>query len=197
LRPPLNFREDINGLRAIAVMAVMLFHFEPAWAPGGFAGVDIFFVISGFLMTGIIFKGIENDSFSILRFYAARANRIIPPLFALCATLLIIGWFVLTPADYRNLGINSAASSVFISNIIYWLESSYFAPGVENNLLLHTWSLSVEWQFYLIYPVILLFLSKFLSINNIKKLLIVITLLGFSYNLYASVYSPSAAYYLL
>ncbi|MEB8431780.1 acyltransferase family protein [Cocleimonas sp. KMM 6892] len=193
----MNFREDINGLRAIAVMAVMLFHFEPAWAPGGFAGVDIFFVISGFLMTGIIFKGIENDSFSILRFYAARANRIIPPLFALCATLLIIGWFVLTPADYRNLGINSAASSVFISNIIYWLESSYFAPGVENNLLLHTWSLSVEWQFYLIYPVILLFLSKFLSINNIKKLLIVITLLGFSYNLYVSVYSPSAAYYLL
>ncbi|PID33925.1 MAG: acyltransferase [Thiotrichales bacterium] len=178
-------------------MAVMLFHFEPAWAPGGFAGVDIFFVISGFLMTGIIIRGIENNEFSILKFYAARANRIIPPLFALCATLLIIGWFVLTPADYRNLGINSAASAVFISNIIYWLESSYFAPGVENNLLLHTWSLSVEWQFYLLYPVVLLFLSKFLSISNIKKLLVFITVLGFGYNLYASVYSPSSAYYLL
>ena len=191
------FRNDINGLRAIAVVAVMLFHFNPEWVPGGFAGVDVFFVISGFLMTGIIFRGFEKDNFSILKFYIARASRIIPALIALCAFLLIIGWFVLTPADYRNLGINSAASSIFISNIIYWLESGYFAPGVENNLLLHTWSLSVEWQFYLIYPVILVFLSKIFSINLIKKLLVIATVVGFGYALYASMNSPSSAYYLL
>ncbi|MGP5571002.1 acyltransferase family protein, partial [Pseudomonas helleri] len=87
------FRKDINGLRAIAVIAVVLFHFNEHWMPGGFAGVDVFFVISGFLMTGIIFKGIEQNSFSPLKFYIDRANRIIPALAFLCFTLLVFGWF--------------------------------------------------------------------------------------------------------
>lgn len=193
----MHFRKDINGLRAIAVLAVVLFHFNPHWMPGGFAGVDVFFVISGFLMTGIIFRGIENDNFSVLKFYLARANRIIPALLALCCFLLVLGWFLLTPADYRNLGINTASSAVFISNIIYWLESGYFAPGVESNLLLHTWSLSVEWQFYLIYPIILHLLSKRFTLQTIKQLIIFTTLFGFIYSLYSSIYSPSAAYFLL
>ena len=86
-----SFRQDINGLRAIAVIAVVLFHFNASWMPGGFAGVDVFFVISGFLMTGIIFRGIEQENFSILKFYVARANRIIPALAVLCLVLLIFG----------------------------------------------------------------------------------------------------------
>ena len=99
----MNFRKDINGLRAVAVVAVVLFHFNASWMPGGFAGVDVFFVISGFLMTGIIFKGLENNKFSLPQFYIARANRIIPALALLCIVLLLCGWFVLLPVSYTHL----------------------------------------------------------------------------------------------
>ena len=147
-----SFRQDINGLRAIAVIAVVLFHFNASWMPGGFAGVDVFFVISGFLMTGIIFRGIEQENFSILKFYVARANRIIPALAVLCLVLLVFGWFYLTPLDYKALGKHAASSVAFLSNIIYWRESGYFDAASHEKWLLHTWSLSVEWQFYILYP---------------------------------------------
>ena len=97
----MNFRKDINGLRAIAVIAVVLFHFNNTWLPGGFAGVDVFFVISGFLMTGIIFRGIEQERFSIISFYVARANRIIPALAVLCLVLLLFGLYFLIPYDFK------------------------------------------------------------------------------------------------
>jgi peptidoglycan/LPS O-acetylase OafA/YrhL len=148
-------------------------------------------------MTGIIFRGLDRNSFSFTKFYISRASRIIPPLLTLCITLLILGWFFLTPSDYRNLGINSAASSIFISNIIYWLESGYFAPGVDNNLLLHTWSLSVEWQFYIIWPIILVILHKTLNLKNLKLVIIFFTAVGFIYNIYTSLTTPDSSYYLL
>ena len=100
----MQFRYDINGLRAIAVLAVVLFHFNPNWLPGGFAGVDVFFVISGFLMTSIIFNGIEKNTFNLFKFYNARASRIIPVLAVMAVVLLIFGWFYLLPTDYRELG---------------------------------------------------------------------------------------------
>ena len=113
----MQFRNDINGLRAIAVIGVVFFHFNSSWIPGGFAGVDVFFVISGFLMTGIIFRGLRQEKkFSILSFYVDRANRIIPPLAALCLILLIFGWFYLSPVDYRSLANHVATSMVFLSN---------------------------------------------------------------------------------
>jgi peptidoglycan/LPS O-acetylase OafA/YrhL len=146
----LQFRKDLNGLRAIAVVAVVLFHFNASWMPGGFAGVDVFFVISGFLMTGIIFRGIEQKNFSILRFYVARANRIIPALAVLCLFLLVFGWFYLTPLDYKALGKHAAGSMGFLSNFMYMRESGYFDAASREKWLLHTWSLSVEWQFYII-----------------------------------------------
>lgn len=127
----MKFRTDINGLRAIAVIAVMLFHFNAAWMPGGFVGVDVFFVISGFLMTGIIFKDLEHEKFSILKFYVARANRIIPALAALCLVLMVFGWFYLTPFDYKLLGKHAASSMTFLSNISYWKESGYFEAGTH------------------------------------------------------------------
>ena len=123
----MNFRKDIYGLRAIAVIAVVLFHFKPAWLPSGFAGVDVFFVISGFLMTGIIFRGIEQGNFSILKFYVVRANRIVPALAILCFTLLLFSFFFLSPDTQYNTSKAILASISFISNIIYWLESGYFA----------------------------------------------------------------------
>ena len=194
-----SFRYDINGLRAIAVIAVVLFHFNASWMPGGFAGVDVFFVISGFLMTGIIFRGIEQENFSILKFYVARANRIIPALAVLCLILLIFGWFYLTPLDYKSLGKHAATSVSFLSNIVYWRESGYFDAASHEKWLLHTWSLSVEWQFYIIYPLILVAMRKFMSIKTMKYLLLVGTILGFIFCVIATYKwpNPSIIFYLL
>ncbi len=192
----MKFRKDINGLRALAVIAVVLFHFNSSWMPGGFAGVDVFFVISGFLMTGIIFRGMEQDNFSVLNFYVARANRIIPALALLCLVLLVFGWFYLTPLEYKALGKHAASSVSFLSNFIYWREAGYFDAASHEKWLLHTWSLSVEWQFYIIYPLVLIALRKFLSINTLKSLLIVGTVLGFIFSVVATYKQPNASYYL-
>ena len=192
-----TFRNDINGLRAIAVIAVVLFHFNPSWVPGGFAGVDVFFVISGFLMTGIIFKGLDQNNFSILKFYVARANRIIPALALLCLVLLVFGWFYLTPLEYRSLGKHVASSMGFISNFIYWTETGYFDTAAHKKWLLHTWSLSAEWQFYIIYPIVLVLLKKLFSIKTIKSILLIGTILGFIFCAIATYKWPNASYYLL
>lgn len=192
----MKFRKDINGLRAFAVIAVVLFHFNASWMPGGFAGVDVFFVISGFLMTGIIFKGLENNNFSVLNFYVARANRIIPALAALCLALLVFGWFYLTPLEYKALGKHAASSVGFLSNVIYWREAGYFDAASHEKWLLHTWSLSVEWQFYIIYPLVLLALKRIFSLKTLKSLIIVATVIGFIFSVYATYKWPSASYYL-
>lgn len=193
----MQFRKDINGLRAIAVIAVVLFHFNASWMPGGFAGVDVFFVISGFLMTGIIFRGVEQENFSILKFYVARANRIIPALAVLCLVLLVLGWFYLTPLDYRALGKHVGSSMGFLSNIIYWRESGYFDAASHEKWLLHTWSLSAEWQFYIIYPLVLVAMRKFMSLKAMKATVLVGTVLGFIFCVIATYKWPNAAYYLL
>ncbi len=193
----MTFRTDINGLRAIAVIAVVLFHFNPNLIQGGFVGVDIFFVISGFLMTGIIFKGITNNNFSLIKFYVARANRIIPALAVLGLILFIFGWFFLSLTEYKMLGKHIANSMIFFSNHTYLNESGYFDVASNEKWLLHTWSLSVEWQFYIVYPLVILFLKKFLSISKIKVVLIYLTLLGFITGLVVTFKSPDAAYYLL
>lgn len=193
----MKFRKDINGIRAIAVVAVVLFHFNAAWMPGGFAGVDVFFVISGFLMTGIIFRGIEQNSFSLGKFYMARASRIIPALAALCLCLLVFGWFYLIPLDYETLGKHATNSIAFFSNHTYFNEAGYFDSASHRKWLLHTWSLSVEWQFYLLYPLLLLLLHKFFTIAAMKRIVVAGTVIGFVYCVYASMQTPDAAYYLL
>ncbi|WP_444938536.1 acyltransferase family protein [Microbulbifer sp. JMSA002] len=191
------FRADINGLRAIAIIAVLFFHFKSSWLPGGFIGVDIFFVISGFLMTRIIYNGLERGDFSLIIFYAARANRIIPPLFTLCIILLIICWVLLTPTDYENLGKHSIGSAGFFSNIIYWRESGYFDTASHEKWLLHTWSLSVEWQFYLLYPIALLTIRKLTSQNTLKAIILASTIMGFGASIIATNIAPVASFYLL
>ncbi|MFT4809241.1 MAG: peptidoglycan/LPS O-acetylase OafA/YrhL [Paraglaciecola sp.] len=193
----MHFRTDINGLRAIAVIAVVLYHFNASWLPGGFAGVDVFFVISGFLMTGIIFRGIEQKNFSILRFYIARANRIIPALAVLCFVLLVYGWFYLTPLDYKVLGKHVASSMGFLSNIIYWRESGYFDAASHEKWLLHTWSLSAEWQFYIIYPLVLVAMRKLMSVKAMKATVLIGTVLGFIFCVIITYRWPNSAYYLL
>lgn len=150
-----NFRADINGLRAWAVAAVIFYHFGIPGFSGGFVGVDVFFVISGFLMTGIVVKGLERGNFSLMGFYMARGRRIVPALVAVCAVLLAMGWWVLLPPDYKMLGSHAVYSLAFLSNVEFWQEAGYFDVASHEKWLLHTWSLSVEWQFYLILPVVL------------------------------------------
>ncbi len=193
----MKFRKDINGLRAFAVIGVLLFHFNASWMPGGFAGVDVFFVISGFLMTGIIFRGIEQENFSILNFYVARANRIIPALALLCFVLLVFGWFYLTPLEYKALGKHAASSIGFLSNFIYWTEAGYFDAASHEKWLLHTWTLSVEWQFYIIYPLILVAMRKFLSIKTMKLTILIATVIAFIFCVYSTYKWPNASYFLL
>ncbi len=155
-----GFRDDINGLRAWAVVAVVLFHFGLPGSQGGFVGVDVFFAISGFLMTGIVVKALERGRFSVLAFYLARARRIVPALAALCATLLALGWRFLLPTDYHGLASHAWSSVTFVSNFKYWREAGYFDAGSHDKWLLHTWSLAVEWQFYLVLPLVLLAVWK-------------------------------------
>lgn len=197
MRLLLQFRKDLNGLRAIAVIAVVLFHFNPSWMPGGFAGVDVFFVISGFLMTGIIFKGLEAHNFSTLKFYVARANRIIPALFVLCLTLLVLGALFLSPEEYKSLGSHAGGSVGFLSNFLYWRESGYFDASSKEKWLLHTWSLSVEWQFYILYPVLLVVMRKILSLQTMKVSIVIGTLIGFIFCAITTPLWPDASYYLL
>ena len=193
----MKFRKDINGLRAIAVIAVVLFHFHPSGLSGGFAGVDVFFVISGFLMTGIIFRGIDQDNFSVLKFYVARASRIIPAMATLCLILLVFGFVYLTPLDYKVLGKHITGSMVFISNILYWRESGYFDATTLNKWLLHTWSLSVEWQFYIVYPLVLVSINKFISKQAMKSLILISAILSFALCVIITFKKPDVAYYLL
>lgn len=193
-----GFRTDINGLRAWAVMAVVLYHFGVPGFKGGFVGVDIFFVISGFLMTGIIVKGLSRDSFSFIGFYLARAKRIIPALLAVCVTLLILGWFFLPSTDYKTLASHSVYSLIFLSNVEYWLSAGYFDAESHEKWLLHTWSLSVEWQFYMLLPLILWGPWK---LKPRKGVLIgVLALLGvasFAASAYFSSRYATASFYLL
>lgn len=193
----MDFRKDLNGLRAIAVIAVLLYHFNPAWLPGGFAGVDIFFVISGYLITGIILRSLQHGRFSLWAFYTSRARRIIPALAVLCLVLLLSGWFYLLPRDYSELGKHIAASLGFVSNVIYWFEAGYFTASAHEKWLLHTWSLSVEWQFYMIYPLALLALSRVIVVQHLRWLILAACLVGFGFCVFASFKWPEPAFYLL
>jgi len=193
-----GFRPDINGLRAWAVAAVVLYHFGVPGFSGGFVGVDVFFVISGFLMTGLVVKGLERGTFSVLGFYMARARRIVPALLVLCAVLLALGWWVLMPPDYKMLSSHSVYALSFISNIEFWLEAGYFDVASHEKWLLHTWSLSVEWQFYLILPLVLWAVWRLKPGRTAQTWAVGIGLVA---SLVASVWvtsnEPNAAFYLL
>ena len=151
----MKFRSDINGLRGWAVILVLFFHYELLNFYGGFIGVDIFFVISGFLMTYIISNSYEANRFTISNFYSRRAKRIIPALIMLIIFVLVVGFIILPPNELLQLAKHAGSSALFLSNFTYMDEAGYFDTISSNKWLLHTWSLSVEWQFYLIYPLIL------------------------------------------
>ncbi len=156
----LEYRADVDGLRAVAVLSVLLFHGFPSLVPGGFVGVDIFFVISGFLITGIILKGLRGGKFSYREFYARRIGRIFPSLLLVLVVCLTVGWFVLFPDEYRQLAKHIVAGTLFMSNLLLWHQAGYFDTAARSKPLLHLWSLGIEEQFYIAWPLLLALLWR-------------------------------------
>ena len=191
----MKYRFEIDGLRAIAVIPVILFHAGFDLFSGGFVGVDIFFVISGYLITSIIINDLENNNFSILNFYERRARRILPALYFMIIISTIIGWFILTPYFYRDLFQTITATSLFTSNYLLYLKSGYFAPIAELKPFLHTWSLAVEEQYYVIFPILFLLFWR-LGKNTALLLLVTIFFISFVYSILAPVH-PNANFLLL
>lgn len=191
------FRKDINGLRAIAVIAVVLFHFQITGFSGGFAGVDIFFVISGYLMTMIIFNKVNDNRFSLVDFYLHRARRIIPALAVLCLFLVLFGYLYLLTPDYRELMQIVRKVMLFVSNHTFYQETGYFDTAAHENWLLHTWSLSVEWQFYIVYPILILVAVKLFGLKITKVILLALGTSSLALSIFYTPINPSAAFYLL
>lgn len=201
-----GFREDINGLRAWAVISVVFYHFGIVGFSGGFVGVDIFFVISGFLMVGIIVNALEKSSREdgvepakfVVNFYLSRAWRIIPALLVLCAVLLVLGWFFLSATEYKALGTHAISALSFFSNVKFWREAGYFAAASHDKLLLHTWSLSVEWQFYVILPLVLIAIWKLRPSRTPIVITLALCLLSsLLLSIVLSPVKPTAAFFLL
>jgi peptidoglycan/LPS O-acetylase OafA/YrhL len=193
-----KFRYDINALRAIAVLSVLLFHLRIPFFSGGFVGVDVFFVISGYLMTRIIFDGIDKNNFSLFSFWGKRLKRIVPALMVMVLVISAVGFFFYLPNEYKINEGNANASLLFFSNISYWKNSGYFDSASENNIFLHTWSLSVEWQFYLLYPIVLWAISKINKIKNyIPTIFVVASILLCGLSIFWTYRSATASFYLL
>jgi peptidoglycan/LPS O-acetylase OafA/YrhL len=155
----LAYRRDIDGIRGIAVAGVVIYHFFPEFLPSGFVGVDIFFVISGFLITSIIVEKKVRGQFGLIEFYERRVRRIMPALLVVLAAVIIFGWMVLLPHEWQGLGTEIVAGSLFSANLLYWSQIGYFDTESSRKILLHLWSLGVEEQFYIVWPLMFLVLS--------------------------------------
>jgi len=193
------YRAEIDGLRAVAVMAVVLYH-AGLGCSGGYVGVDIFFVISGFLITSLIWTDLESGRFTFGHFWERRARRIVPALVVVTIATLVGGWFLLLPFDFKSLGVASAAQAVFGANVYYWLDSGYFSTAAGEKPLLHTWSLAVEEQFYLIAPFVLWGMFRSVICRNRKAVISVLAaagILSFSLSVYGVAYHPSFTFYVL
>lgn len=187
------YRPDIDGLRAVAVLSVVAFHLSPNLLRGGFTGVDVFFVISGFLITSIILKGLGRGSFSLLDFYARRIRRILPALLLVLVAVCVAGWFLLFDGEYRVLGKHVAGATAFLSNVIYWGESGYFDKDAKTKVLLHLWSLGIEEQFYVVWPALLMLVSRFR--HGIVAAIVVTIVLSFTVNIHLTGRAPAEAFY--
>ena len=191
LRP--KYRADIDGLRAVAVLAVVGFHAFPGVFAGGFVGVDVFFVISGFLISTILFENFHAGRFSFVEFYRRRIRRIFPALTIVLAACLVFGWFTLLADEYRQLGKHVAAGAGFVSNIVLWNESGYFDNAAGLKPLLHLWSLGVEEQFYLLFPFLLWIGWRLRA--NLLGISVGVAIVSFAFNLVALQRDPIGDFY--
>ncbi|KCZ94417.1 acyltransferase family protein [Hyphomonas johnsonii] len=192
----MKYRAEIDGLRAIAVVPVMLFHAGFGLFSGGFIGVDVFFVISGYLITTLIINDLDASRFSLLHFYERRARRILPALFLVVLFCIPAAWFLLLPEDLTEFSRSLVAVATFSSNIFFWKESGYFSTAIELRPLVHTWSLAVEEQFYIFFPLLLMAVWRFG-----KRAAVWILIAGFIASLavaqWAAYNKPEAGFYLL
>jgi peptidoglycan/LPS O-acetylase OafA/YrhL len=190
----LRYRPDIDGLRAVAVLGVVIYHAFPKALPGGFCGVDIFFVISGYLISGILYKGVREGGFSFREFYARRIRRLFPALITVLLLCLGYGYFILLGDEYQQMGKHVAAGTLFIQNIVFWKESGYWDVASTLKPLLHLWSLAVEEQFYIIFPpLLLLFWKKKWPMVPLLWILLLVSLIA---NLIMSYQSRESDFYL-
>lgn len=191
------YRPDIDGLRALAILFVVIYHAFPSVIPGGFIGVDVFFVISGFLISTIIYKQLIADDFSIFQFYIRRIKRIFPALFVVLTFCFAFGWFNLLADEFAQLGLHIAGGAGFVANLVFWNESGYFDNASDTKPLLHLWSLGIEEQFYFVWPILVCLVWK--RKINLLWLGLVIGVISFAINVYevhhelnftAAFYSP-------
>ena len=189
----MRYRPDIDGLRAIAVLSVVAFHAFPDYLTGGFVGVDVFFVISGYLITSILVKQHREATFSFGDFYSRRARRILPALCLVLLACLLFGYLALLPDEFANLGRHMAAAAAFAANLSFWQEAGYFAPASEFQPLLHLWSLGIEEQFYLLWPLALAFAWR--RGFNVLQLVLFLTAASFAANLVLTHIDSTAAFY--
>ncbi|OQA33065.1 MAG: O-acetyltransferase OatA [Betaproteobacteria bacterium ADurb.Bin341] len=190
-----EYRPDIDGLRAIAVLAVVVFHAFPALCPGGFVGVDVFFVISGYLISKHLLLQLETGTFSIKSFYERRIKRIFPALTLILVVCALFGWIVLTPEEYKALGKHIAGGASFVANIVYWKEAGYFDTAADTKPLLHLWSLGVEEQYYIFWPLLLALFWKLK--NHMGRLIAALIAISFIYSVWLVYHDLTAAYYSL
>ena len=188
------YRKEIDGLRAISILLVMFFHAGYQSFSGGFIGVDIFFVISGYLITTMILHEKKNGDFSLVWFYERRARRLLPALYFVMFFSIPMAWFLLPPSDLKNFGQSLISTSTFTSNFLFMLESSYFDRVSEFKPLLHTWSLAVEEQYYLFFPIFMIWLFRYSYFIKLV-FLILLALLSFSYSVYITSISPEVGFF--
>ena len=155
----MKYRPEIDGLRGIAILAVVLCHMQ--LLAGGFLGVDIFFVISGYLITSIIIQDLDQNKFSFIKFYDRRARRILPTLFIVVLSSIVAGWYIMSPLQLKNLAQSVISVMLFASNYFFWKKTGYFDEAAEVTPMLHTWSLSVEEQFYILFPFIVFLIWRY------------------------------------
>jgi peptidoglycan/LPS O-acetylase OafA/YrhL len=189
-----RYRPDVDGLRAIAVMLVVTFHGFPGALPGGFIGVDIFFVISGFLITGIIARELSTNRFSLAGFYVRRIRRIFPALIVVLAAVLAMGWLWMLPHAYAQLSSDVFASAAFAANVALMLQSGYFDIESAKKPLLHLWSLGIEEQFYLAWPLVLMLAARWRI--GLLAVAAAIALASFLFNVALIGHDPVATFYL-
>lgn len=193
------YRADIDGLRAVAVLSVILFHAGFGWASGGFVGVDIFFVISGYLVGGIVLSGLVRGDFSFSRFFERRFRRIVPPLLLTMALCLPFGWFWMMPDPFQNFGQSIVAATLSASNLLFQITINYFSPGVDEMPLVHTWSLGVEEQFYLSFPLLAWLLFRLLrqqKLRVVDAVLVCVTLASLAYAIWLTLKPEPPSFYM-
>lgn len=190
----INYRSDIDGLRAIAVLLVIFFHFYPRWLSGGFIGVDIFFVISSYLITSIISEKMESSTFSFREFYGRRIRRILPLLFTMLFVSFVVAFFIFLPPEFDSFSQALLSASVYLSNIYFLNINDYFALNSNQLPLLHTWSLAVEEQFYLLWPMLLFFMVNWVKNKWIISLIVILIFISsLIFSIYCSFTPPPPA----